>query len=117
MHYTADDKLDPRREGALSRAISYDELNSWSQSGTMRMLRKDEWKLIFDMQGAGQLYNLTKDPVELKNLYNEPEYAEIKQELMADLMAWTLRTQDPLPLPRTRYIMKTDPHNYWSPYR
>ena len=37
--------------------------------------------------------------------------------LLAELLAWTLRVQDPLPLPRTRYAMKTDPRNYWSPYR
>jgi arylsulfatase A-like enzyme len=117
LHYTADDKLDPRREGAINNAVSYDELNSWSQSGTMRMVRKGEWKLVFDMQGAGQLYNLTKDPIELKNLYDDHDYSQIKQELLAEMMAWTLRVQDPLPLPRSRYVMKTDPHNYWSPYR
>ena len=83
----------------------------------MRMLRKGDWKLIFDMQGKGQLYNLTKDPVELNNLYDNRDTAEIKQQLLADLLAWTLRVQDPLPLPRRRYIMKTDPHNYLSPYR
>jgi arylsulfatase A-like enzyme len=117
LHYTADDKLDPKREGAINNAVSYDELNSWSQSGTMRMLRKGDWKIVFDMQGRGQLYNLIKDPVELKNLYDDQEFAEIKQQMLADLMAWTLRVQDPLPLPRSRYIMKTDPLNYWAPYR
>jgi arylsulfatase A-like enzyme len=117
LHYTAQDKLDPVKEGAINSAISYDELNSWSQSGTMRMLHKGDWKLVFDMQGNGQLYNLTKDPVELKNLYDDHELTEIKQQMLADLMAWTLRVQDPLPLPRRRYIMKTDPHNYWAPYR
>ncbi len=117
LHYTAEDKLDPVKEGAINKAVSYDELNSWSQSGTMRMLRKGDWKLIFDMQGKGRLYNLANDQVELNNLYNNRETAEIKQQMLADLMAWTLRVQDPLPLPRSRYIMKTDPHNYWSPYR
>ncbi len=38
-------------------------------------------------------------------------------ELLADLLAWSLRAQDPLPLPRHRYVMKTDPRNYWAPYR
>ncbi len=117
LHYTADDKLDPVKEGAINNAVSYDELNSWSQSGTMRMLRKGDWKLVFDMQGQGQLYNLSHDPFELNNLYDRREAAEIQQQMLADLMAWTLRAQDPLPLPRNRYIMKTDPHNYWSPYR
>jgi arylsulfatase A-like enzyme len=117
LHYTAQDTLDPVKEGALNPAVSFDELNSWSQSGTMRMLRKGDWKLVFDMQGKGQLYNLVKDPGELQNLYGRRDAAEIQQQLLADLMAWTLRVQDPLPLPRRRYVMKTDPRNYWSPYR
>ncbi len=83
----------------------------------MRMLRKGDWKLIFDMQGAGQLYNLARDPVELNNLYGRPEVADVEHELLAELLAWTLRVQDPLPLPRRRYVMKRDPRNYWSPYR
>ncbi|NOZ20553.1 MAG: hypothetical protein GXP25_05625 [Planctomycetes bacterium] len=32
-------------------------------------------------------------------------------------LAWTLRTQDVLPLPSRRYVVKADPENYWSPYR
>lgn len=117
LHYTAQDKLDPVKEGALNDGVSFDCLNSWTQSGIMRMLRKGDWKLVFDMQGKGQLYNLVADPVELKNLYDDPGVADVKQEMLADLMAWTLRAQDPLPLPRRRYVMKTDPRNYWAPYR
>ncbi|MHC4636598.1 MAG: sulfatase family protein [Planctomycetota bacterium] len=117
LHYTAEDDLDPVKEGALNRSCIFDELNSWSQSGTMRMVRKRDWKLVFDMQGKGQLYNLKDDPVELKNLYGESRYAGVQQELLADLLGWTLRVQDPLPPPRDRYIMKTDPRNYWSEYR
>ncbi len=117
LHYTPQDTLDPVQEGALNPAVSFDELNSWSQSGTMRMLRKGDWKLVFDMQGKGQLYHLVQDPGELQNLYGRRNVAEIQQQLLADLMAWILRIQDPLPLPRRRYVMKTDPRNYWSPYR
>jgi hypothetical protein len=83
----------------------------------MRMLRKGRWKLAFDMQGQGQLYDLEADPVELDNLYGRPDLADIERELLADLLAWTLRAQDPLPLPRRRYVIKRDPRNYWSPYR
>jgi arylsulfatase A-like enzyme len=96
---------------------TFDCLNSVSQSGQMRMIRKGDWKLTLDMQGHGQLYNLADDPVELVNLYGRPEHADLQRELLADLLAWTLRAQDPLPLPRHRYIMKTDPRNYWAPYR
>ena len=76
-----------------------------------------DWKLIFDMQGQGQLYNLAHDPAELENLYGMPEVSRIEHGMLAELLAWTLRAQDPLPLPRRRYVMKTDPRNYWSPYR
>jgi arylsulfatase A-like enzyme len=117
LHYTAEDGIVALADDGLNPSVSFDCLNSRSQSGQMRMLRKGEWKLILDMQGAGQLYHLGEDPVELRNLYGQPEVAAIQGELLADLLAWTLRAQDPLPLPRRRYVMKTDPRNYWSPYR
>ncbi|UCC65001.1 MAG: sulfatase-like hydrolase/transferase, partial [Anaerolineae bacterium] len=104
-------------DDGLNPEVSFDCLNSRSQSGTMRMLRKGRWKLAIDMQGRGQLYDLEADPVELDNLYGRREYIDIERDLLADLLAWTLRAQDPLPLPRRRYVMKRDPRNYWSPYR
>jgi hypothetical protein len=117
LHYVdATEIVDPEQDG-LRRGISFDCLNSRSQSGTMRMLRKGRYKLVMDMQGRGQLYDLEADPVELDNLYGRPEWAAVERELLAELLAWTLRAQDPLPLPRKRYVMKTDPRNYWSPYR
>ena len=108
--------IDPHEDG-LADGVFADELNSRSQSGTMRMIRKGDWKLDFDMQGRGQLYNLAEDPVELHNRYGSPETREIERELLSELLAWSLRAQDPLPLPNLRYRMKFDPRNYWAPYR
>ena len=116
LHYTEDDDFDPQQDG-FHPAISFDELNGWTQSGNMRMLRRGDWKLLFDMQGRGQLYNLAQDPVELNDLYDDPACAAIRGELLAELLAWTLRAQDPLPHPRRRYRFKSDPRNYWSPHR
>ncbi len=116
LHYTADDDYDPTEDG-LRPGIAFDELNGWSQSGTLRALRRGDWKLIFDMQGAGQLYDLSRDPFELDNLYNRPEFAAIQGDLLAELLAWALRLQDPLPHPRRRYQFKADPRNYWAPHR
>jgi arylsulfatase A-like enzyme len=117
LHYTEEDELVALADDGLNPSVSFDCLNSRSQSGTMRMLRRGRWKLIVDMQGAGQLYDLEEDPVELDNRYGDPELVEVERSLLAELLAWTLRAQDPLPLPRRRYVMKTDPRNYWSPYR
>ena len=33
----------------------------------------------------GNLYDLKEDPKEMKNLYNDPEYASIQQELHEEL--------------------------------
>lgn len=110
LHYTANEDLDPTKDG-LRKSVDgkwggYDCLNSWTQSGQMRMIRKGDWKLAFDMEGRGQLYDLAKDPSELANLYDSPEHASKCRELLADLLAWRLRVEDPLPLPRARYVMK-----------
>lgn len=117
LHYTADDDLDPAAEGALNPNCSFDCLNSWSQSGALRMVRKGDWKLIMDMQGRGQLYNVATDPAELEDLFGRADSAEVERELLIELLAWTIRAQDPLPLPHRRYVMKTDPRNYYAPYR
>ncbi|MBT3288564.1 MAG: sulfatase-like hydrolase/transferase [Victivallales bacterium] len=114
LTYTAEDDLDPVEEGALNPGCTFDCLNSWTQSGTLRMVRRDNWKLVFDMQGNGQLYNLADDPAELSNLYGQPAVAQIQSELQAELLKWLLRTQDPLPLPRRRYVFKGHPRNYWT---
>ncbi len=117
LHYTGDDLIVPLEEDGLNPSVSFDCLNSRSQSGTMRMLRRGDWKLAFDMQGHGQLYNLVDDPLELHDRYGDPDLADVQHALVAELLAWTLRAQDPLPLPRRRYVMKTDPRNYTAPYR
>ena len=118
LHYTDDDELSV--EHCLipgPKAPTFDELNTYSQSGTMRMLRKGDWKLAMDMQGHGQLYNLANDPFEIENLYGRPEHTDVERALLAELLAWTLRAADPLPYPKDKYVMKTDPRNYWAPYR
>ena len=116
LHYTADDDFDPLEDG-LAPNLAFDELNGWSQSGTMRMVRRGDWKLVFDMQGSGQLYNLAEDPFEMNNLYDASCSSDIQSELLAEMLMWTLRLQDPLPLPRRRYKFKSDPRNYWSTHR
>jgi len=116
LHYTADDDYDVHEDG-LSRVIGFDELNGWTQSGTMRAIRSGDWKLIFDMQEHGQLYNLAEDPVELNNLFDQPDHADVQSKMLAKLLGWTLRAQDPLPHPRRRYQFNSDKRNYWSPYR
>lgn len=123
LHFTDLKEYDPyTQDGMMEKGkIEFDELNTWTQSGTMRMLRKDDWKLVYDMQGKGELYNLAKDPAEIKNLFGNKNYTAKQMELLQDMMTWELRMQDPLPLPHPtkarHYGFKRDPKNYWSPYK
>ncbi len=115
--YTRIDQISPYKDGCLTKGeIGFDELNSYSQSGILRLLRKDNWKLIYNMQGNGRMYNLAEDPAEVHDLFHDEKYKDKKTELVADMLAWELRSQDPLPLPRRRYIYRGDKHNYWTPY-
>ena len=111
LHYTQDEPQDPTADG-LTPGVAFDCLNAWTQSGAMRMLRKGDWKIVMDMDGRGQLYNLRDDPAELVDLYGHPEHVAKQAELLADLLAATLRAQDPLPWPRRRYVPKTHPRGY-----
>jgi len=95
-------------------ADSFDCLNSYSQAGILRMVRKDDWRLVFDMQGNGQLYNLVDDPLEMNNRYGDPDLAAVQSEMLAELLKWSLRAQDPLPYPVQKYVYKRGEHNYWS---
>jgi hypothetical protein len=79
------------------------------------MVRKGNWKLVYDMQGRGAIYHLSDDPAELNNLFGVADYRGKQMELLQEMLAWELRTQDPLPLPK-RYILKRDPRNYYAPY-
>ena len=109
-HITADDDYDPTRDGFTPATADgwgdFDELNTVTQSGTMRMVRKDDWKLIVDMESAGQLYHLADDPVELENLYDRPALATIQADMLEELLAWALRVNDTLPTPGPRYTPK-----------
>lgn len=48
--FTRDEPLTFAKEGALqpNKIAHFDELNTWTQSGTERMVRKDDWKLVLD---------------------------------------------------------------------
>ena len=113
MYYTKEDGTDYQQEGAVGKKPGFfDCLNTWTQSGTMRMVRSGDWKLVADMDGNCWLYDLKKYPSEVKNLAGEKKYADIRARLTAKLLQWELATQDPLPMPRHRYRFKRNPHNY-----
>jgi arylsulfatase A-like enzyme len=95
---------------------TFDELNFVTQSGTAKMVRMGDWKLIYDMMGYGQLYNVATDPEELNNLFNKLGAEAEQASLMAELLMWTIRTQDSLPEGAYKTKWPGD-HNWYAPYR
>lgn len=88
----------------------FDELNTVTQSGRTKMLRRENWKLVTDAWGHGELYDLDADPAELHNLYTDPGAATIRSSLTEELLRWTILTDDDLP--QAVYVAKRAPHNW-----
>lgn len=71
----------------------WDTLNKVTQSGCEKMIRKGEWKLIYDMMGYGQLYHLASDPHEINNLFGQEGTREVQAQLMEELTRWVIRSE------------------------
>ena len=62
----------------------------------MRMIRTDEWKLVCHFDAAGkpfpygrhELFNLSADPGELRNLYDNDDFSMVRRSLEARLRKW-----------------------------
>jgi hypothetical protein len=93
---------------------SFDELNSFTQSGTTKMVRMGTWKLLYDVLGRGELYDLSRDPAELVNRFDEPECCQTRSRMVEELLRWTIRTEDDLP--RAQYVPKQAAHNWHAPH-
>ncbi len=59
----------------------------------MTMVRSKEWKLVhFLGEKDGQLFDLKSDPSETRNLWNDPEHKETKDDLLQNLREWRIRS-------------------------
>jgi arylsulfatase A-like enzyme len=92
-----------------------DELNTVTQSGTVKCVRMDRWKLTFDMLGNGELYDVEADPAELTNLFDDAAHRETRARLTDELLRWTIRAEDDLPL--AGYVPKRAERNWYTPHR
>lgn len=54
---------------------------------------------VYYNQTYGELFDLIEDPAELRNLWNNPEFAELKSSLLLKYI-WAELGKEPLPMPR-----------------
>ena len=75
------------RRGADGR-LAVDTVNEVTQSGVRRAIRKGRWKLLATPEGTTQLFDLSSDPFELRDLAEHPEHAAARLDLEAELDRW-----------------------------
>ena len=68
---------------------------SWMMEHRQEPEVKRLFELAFEKRPAEELYDSRKDPDQLKNIADDPEYADAKKDLAARLMAELRATQDP----------------------
>jgi len=69
---------------ALGRSTPYNVPGDYTKS-----IRSREWKYIWYSDGFEELYRVTNDKAEHRNLAGEPEYASVLNELREATLAWS----------------------------
>ena len=64
------------------------------RTGTHKLVRRTD---PTDPDHDSELYDLSKDPLELKNLYGDPAYAAVQADLASKLFLWYMQTSDVTP--------------------
>jgi len=91
---------DPDVVGFRDPAQPYGDTDG-SPTKTYMMEHRDDpqvnklFALAFEKRGACELYDLRKDPAQLNNVADQPEYADVKKKLDETLMAELKGTYDP----------------------
>ena len=114
LYWTEKDGLTLWEEGTCDRELTrFDCLNTWTQCGQARMVRKGDWKLTCDMMGRAALFCLKEDPFEIRNRIDDPACLPVKADMLKEMAAAMMRAADPLPAPHRRYRVKIHPKGYW----
>ena len=80
-------------------------------SGFRRAVIKGKWKLIYDLDFPLEMYDLERDPHELKNVARDAGVDAVRQELMDELLYWCVRLEDNLEV--KRYTPQLPAHNWY----
>ena len=63
---------------------------------TVKMIRSRRHKLVhYPGQPYGELYDIADDPDEIHNLYDDPEYRQLRERMTRDLLDRLILTEAP----------------------
>ncbi len=113
LYWNESDRLSVTDDRCITDGTTFACISSWTSGGQLRSLRKGNLKIIMDMMGRGQLYDLSVDPYEVNDLWDNADYAVSKADMLSELCAAILRSDDPIPAPHNRYRTKRHPRGYW----
>ena len=98
-----------------SAYYQYFEYPKWHNVQPHYGVRTDRYKLIHFYYNIDEweLYDLEKDPKEMKNVYNDPAYADVVKELKAEIVKLQKQYGDDQTLEQRReltdrYMLKYD---------
>ena len=68
----------------------------FAESGAAKMLRGERHKLVYyPGQSYGELYDIKEDPLEINNLYTNPDYQDIRASMIQRLLDRLIYTEAP----------------------
>ncbi len=86
------------REQAEVRDWVYIEYDESYLNDRLRQIRSRDWALTYYANNDyGLLFDLRQDPDELHNVWDHPDYQQVKAGLLAELLRETSRADDWLP--------------------
>jgi arylsulfatase A-like enzyme len=77
------------------REVHYAEYHGdWYGHYSARMVTDGQWKLVWNLSDLCELYDLESDPAELKNLFYEPDHANVRRRYLAAMVEEARRVGD-----------------------
>ena len=91
------------------------EANPVALAGRIRMIRSKSYKLIEEVGGTNEFYDLKDDPHELKNLYGKKKHQSIQKSMLSALHSWKSTLpgveQDTLPMAEQNFAEYLEKRN------
>jgi arylsulfatase A-like enzyme len=82
---------------------------------TQRMAITNRFKYVFNGFDIDELYDLERDPDELHNVIDQPEYSKYTDDMRARLYEMMAKVEDPYGLPPTWHQAGNRPNRYGAP--
>lgn len=86
---------DPERSVVMEFNRYEIEHDSWGGFQPVRSIVTGRYKLVINLHYTDELYDLEKDPTEMKNLIDDQEYYRVRNELHDRLLDWMYEKRDP----------------------